>query len=196
MALWFTIYALQAYNQTSVIFQAMKGKGYSNICSNFGGNASKKQKLKLDSFEEERNIMHANPFTTEQIVLRFPYLSKKICSVVEEKSLINFTSAGRETIEIQKSRFFWLRKIQKQLGNSGNISKDWQQVVRRCPVEIVKEISNMIGMFSNSSAQFCIEKCSPMHIAAACGSLMLCEHIIGRIEDKNPKGEFGETPLH
>ena len=74
--------------------------------------------------------------------------------------------------------------------------KDWQQVVRRCPVKIVKEISNMIGMFSLIYSLFCIEKCSPLHMAVECGNLMLSEHIIGRIEDKNPKGEFGETPLH
>ena len=94
----------------------MKGKGYSNNCSNFGGNATKKQKLKLDSFEEKRKIMQVNPIGIDQIFLRFPYLIKEICSVLEVKSLIDFISASRETINIQNSRFFWLRKIKKQLG--------------------------------------------------------------------------------
>ena len=188
------IYALQACTQTSVIFQAMKGKGHSNNCSNFGGNASKKQKLKHDSFEEKRKTMQVNQIGIDQIFLRFPHLIKEICSVLDEKSLADFTSAGRETVDTLNRRFFWLRKIQKQLGNSEKFLKDWSQVVRRCPVETLEEISNMIGIFSNFSAQFCIEKCSPLHFAVGCGNLRMCNYIIARIKDKNPKG--GETPLH
>ena len=35
-----------------------------------------------------------------------------------------------------------------------------------------------------------------MHIAAERSNLKLCQHIIDRIEDKNPKDFFGETPFH
>ena len=110
------IYELQTWTQTSVIVQAMEGKGYSNNCSNFGGNASKKRKLKHDSFEEKRKIMQVNPIGINQIFLRFPHLIENICTVLDEKSLADFTSAGRETADILNRRFFWLRKIQKQLG--------------------------------------------------------------------------------
>ena len=67
-------YALQACTQTSVIIQAMEGKGYSNNCSNFGGNASKKRKLEHDSFEEKMKIMQDNRFAIKEIFLRFPHL--------------------------------------------------------------------------------------------------------------------------
>ena len=87
----------------SVIFQAIKGKGYSNNWLNFESNPTKKQKLELDSFEEKNKIMQVNPSPIDRIFLRFPHLEKKICNVLEEKSLINFTSASRETVDIQNS---------------------------------------------------------------------------------------------
>ena len=35
-----------------------------------------------------------------------------------------------------------------------------------------------------------------MHIAADRGNFKLCQHIIDRSDDKNPKYLNGETPLH
>ena len=59
---------------------------------------------------------------------------------------------------------------------------------QRSPLEIVKGISQMIAQFYQFSIKnkIGIVKCSPMHIAAEHGNLKLCQHIIDRIDDKNP----------
>ena len=39
-------------------------------------------------------------------------------------------------------------------------------------------------------------KVSPMHIAAEGGNSELCEHIMDRIADNNPRYLIGEMPFH
>ena len=92
------IYALQACTQTSVIFQAMKGKRYSNNCSNFGGNASKKQKLKHDSFEEKRKTMQVNQIGIDQSSLsgKEVNLSESITANSAARSRIMDTDFAKE----------------------------------------------------------------------------------------------------
>ena len=162
-----------------------------------------KRKLKID-FESSKKMKIYHSSTIEQIGLRFPSLEDKILNKLEFQSVLEFTTASKDTADIkQRSRCFWVRRIQYQLGRlyKGNIEaipEEWRKVIQRSPVEIVKNLSQIIQQFYSFSTKnkYCIVKCSPIHIAAERGDLELCQHIIDKIEDKNPKDLFGETPLH
>ena len=103
-----------------------------------------------------------------------------------------------------RHRFYWVRNIEYQLRgvSMGEISKRrrdlWRKVIKTSPVKIVKEIFKMITTFYKFSIRNRngTVKCSPIHIAADLGNLKLCQHIIDRIDDENPKDLKEETPLH
>lgn len=137
----------------------------------------------------------SGPPQLEQFCLKYPSLDKKICDQLETQSLMNFTKVSRYMIDIKvKSRFFWVRTLQYQLGSyGGNIRNDWKNLIKRSPIEIVRALSRTITKFNQFSNKV---KCSPMHVAADVGNFNLCQYIIDKNEDKNPKNIDGETPLH
>ena len=159
-------------------------------------------KRKLNNCESSKKRKNYHTSTLEQLCLRFPLIEDKILSKLDYQSLIMFTTASKEAADIQqRSRFFWVRRIQYQLGSlyiGHNDSKDWRKVIKKSPVEIVRQLSKNIQQFYSFSIKnkYCIVKCSPMHIVAERSNLKLCQHIIDRIEDKNPKDFFGVTPFH
>ena len=165
------------------------------------GGQNNKQKLTInnESSKKEKNHFYS---TLEQLCLRFPLIEDKILKELDYQSLIKFTTASKEMADIQqRSRFFWVRRIQYQLGSlyiGHSDSSDWRKVIKKSPVEIVRELSKNIQQFYSFSTKnkYCNFKCSPMHIAAERGNLKLCQHIIDRVKDKNPKDFFGETPFH
>ena len=180
-------------------------------CFNFEINIFRKRKLKIGhkfskkiDGESSKTMKMVHSSTIELLFLRFPTLEKKICNELEMKSLIEFTGTSGQMINMRlNSKIYWVRCLKNELGKlylkkEENIPKDWSKVTARCPMEIIKELLFMIVEFYSSSIKnkICIVKCSPMHIAAERGNLALCRHIIGRIEDKNPKDLFGQTPLH
>ena len=140
------------------------------------------------------------PPQLEQFCLKYPSLDEKICNQLETQSLMNFSKVSRNIFDLKiKSRFFCVRNLQYQLGSyMGNIRDDWKNVIQKSPIEIVKGLSRTLTKFNQFSNKnkYCIMKCSPLHVAAACGNFKLWQYIIGRNEDKNPKDLYGETPLH
>ena len=164
-----------------------------------GQNNKRKLTINNESSKKEKNQFYS---TLEQLCLRFPLIEDKILKQLDYQSLIKFTTASKEMADIQqRSRFFWVRRIQYQLGSlyiRHSDSSDSRKVIKKSPVEIVRELSKNIQQFYSFSTKnkYCNFKCSPMHIAAEHGNLKLCQHIIDRVKDKNPKDFFGETPFH
>jgi hypothetical protein len=58
-----------------------------------------------------------NPsFSLEQFFLKFPILEEKICNQLDHQSLITFTKASKDMMDITlKCRFYWVRSIEYQL---------------------------------------------------------------------------------
>ena len=188
----------------------MMGQSYLENCgSNSEANSFSKRKLEFN--EEFSKKRKNNPFSLELFFKRFPTLEEEICNQLDNHSLSAITWVSKEMMDLRLShRFYWVRLIQYQLGNlyPEKIPQVWSKVIHRSSKKIVKEIAQTIDKFYNLSSKnkslFLghIEVgqirvgCSPMHIAAERGNLELCQHIIEKIEDKNPKGLDGETPLH
>ena len=167
------------------------------------GGRRKKQKLKSKK-ESLRKMKKYHSSTLEQLCLRFPSLEDKILKELDYQSLIKFTTASKEMADIQqRSRFFWIRRMQYRCrsmytGNNEKIAKEWRKVIKKSPMEIVRELYQTMIEFCifSTKKRYCIVKYSPLHIAAERGNLRLCQHIMNRIEDKNPKNFVGETPFH
>ena len=167
------------------------------------GGRLKKRKFKFEK-ESSKKMKKYHSSTLEQLCLRFPLLEDKILKELDYQSLIRFTTASQEMADIQqRSRLFWIRRMQHRcgsmyVGNNEKIAKEWRKVIEKSPMEIVRELyQTTIRFYSFSTKKrCCIVRYSPLHIAADRGNLRLCQHIMNRIADKNPKDLVGETPFH
>ena len=180
-------------------------------CGNSEDSGFRKRKLKIDVKSlKKRKIDHS--FSLKRFFERFPTLEEEICNQLDLQSLTAFTQVSKEMFDMRlRRRFYWVSLIQYQLRSMGfeiKIPKVWSKVILKSPMEVVREFFQTIDEFYHFSSKinyillgqieigYIPIECSPMHIAAERGNFELCEHIIGRLKDKNPKGFLGKTPLH
>ena len=154
----------------------------------------------------------------ESLSQRFPLMAQKIMNHVDDKTLINFKETGRNNADfLGKERFYWIRIIQRYNCLIGELQEVWKKVVRKTPIEIIKELAVAIHQFPRtifrehkdeilpsepaSPIEFVqkIEKqWHPLFIGATCGSVNLCDHIIKKVGVKNTtifKKRGKTTPL-
>ena len=128
---------------------------------------------------------------------------------VNNETLINFKGAGRYNAEfLEKEKFYWLRIIRRYNCLIGELQEVWNKVVRKTPVEIIKELAIAVHQFPErmfrehkvrilkrlvvpiSSLDFVLKvekQWHPLFIGAACGSVNLCNHIIQKSDVKEPR---------
>ena len=148
----------------------------------------------------------------EVLYQRFPLVAQKVMNHVDDETLINFKEAGRNNAEfLGKERFYWLRIIQRYNCLIVELQEVWKKVVRKTPVEIIKELAIAVHQFpktmfrqlSQLKVQILkrlgvpttplhylleVEKqWHPLFIGAACGSVNLCNHIIQKVDVKDPR---------
>ena len=67
---------------------------------------------------------------------------------VDNETLINFKEAGRNNDNfLRKERFYWMRIIQMYNFLIGDLHEVWKKVVRKTPVEIIKEFAFAVHQF-------------------------------------------------
>ena len=150
----------------------------------------------------------------EEICQRFPLIAQKILNYVDNETLINFNKAGRNNAAfMEKERFYWIRIIKRYNCLIGELQEVWKKVVKKTPVEIIKELAVAVHQFpqilkrhlhKNETGGACNETecfCSgtllspldftqrfekqwhPLFIGATSGSTNLCNHIIEKAGD-------------
>ena len=131
----------------------------------------------------------------EEIFRRFPGLGKRILHQLDGKSLADCRIVN-ETLKIfiDQDRAIWAWMIQNQVGKV-NITQDWKMLMFKTPTNTVRELATAVSQFYKSNPTFVGVKWSPLHIAAERGILTLCQLIIRKVKDQNPRNDFGETPL-
>ena len=84
----------------------------------------------------------------EELCQRFPLIAQKILNHVDNETLTNFKEIGRNIDDfLGKERFFWLRIIQRYNCLIGELREVWNEVVRKTPVEIIKEFAFAVHQF-------------------------------------------------
>ena len=139
----------------------------------------------------------------ESLFQRFPHIIDMVLDKLDDKNLVNYKAASREMSEfLLKERFYWIRIIKRYSAYFGSFQNSWRQVINKTPVEIIKQLavevqevfarcSDIFTEFPVISSQIVfIRDIAPLHIAAEQGNLKLCEHILEKTEDKNPKGHM------
>ena len=97
---------------------------------------------------------------------------------------------------LPKGRLYWIRVIKHYSAKFGSFENSWRQVIDKTSVEVITELAIKVKDFfgcSHKSDGFTItkiKKIAPLHIAVEQENLKLCEHILDRTEEKNPKGDI------
>ena len=156
----------------------------------------------------------------DELCQRFPVLVQKIMTHVDNETLINFKEAGRNNATfLEKERFYWIRIIQrynclygelwingKMVSYNRHFGEPWRKVVRKTPIEIIKELAVAVHQFPQAMFKYlgrqtlsgesispldCIlsheNEWHPLLVAATCGSVNLCNHIIQKVGTKDPR---------
>ena len=151
----------------------------------------------------------------EEMCQRFPLVAQKILNHIDNGALVNFKAAGRNNAEfLRKERFYWLRIIKRYNFLIGELQEIWNKVVRKSPVEIIRELAIAVNKFPQAVSKKCrkaegwsirsvddfVQKLEkqwhPLFIGAACGTVNLCNHIIQKTGDIEPLLKSRGTPLH
>ena len=84
----------------------------------------------------------------EDLCNRVPLISKSICEELDHVSLVNFKDTSREiTKNVTSERFYWISVLRAYNCFHGDFKDFWVKVVKRTPVEFVKEIVMLIDQF-------------------------------------------------
>ena len=162
--------------------------------------------LMFDPNNNNNNIDNKNlkrRSTIEEVCQRLPFVAQKILNNVDDKTLINFKEAGRKNdLFLRNERFYWIRVIKRNNYLIGELQEVWNKVVRKTPVEMIKELAVSVHQFPHimkkkyqnetlSPFEF-IQKIGnhwhPLFIVATCGCTPnLCHHIMERTGVKKPK---------
>ena len=85
---------------------------------------------------------------------RFPLMAQKILNHVDNETLINFKTAGRNNDNfLRKERFYWMKIIQMYNFLIGDLHEVWKKVVRKTPVEIIKELVVAVHQFTQKCSE-------------------------------------------
>ena len=84
----------------------------------------------------------------EELCQRFPLIAQKILNHVDNETLTNLKEIGRNIDDfLGKERFYWLRIIERYNCLIGEHREVWNKVVRKTPVEIIKEFAFAVHQF-------------------------------------------------
>ena len=157
----------------------------------------------------------------EDLCERIPLISDQIFKNLTNRTLINCRKASRRLNQLlDQDKNNWIRIILKYKSNFKDFKESWNKVLFKTPTGIIKKLSLAVHELFSSNAQLVSKNMliyykpvsigwltpkdpiygpnqwSPLHIAAACGDLELCNYIVQKTEDINPKDFISFTPLH
>ena len=133
----------------------------------------------------------------DDIGRRFPLISQLILNNVDNISLANFKKASQENRNfLENERFYWIRNKKKYSANFEEFQDSWKKVVCKTPVEFLKNLALDVHSYLKGISTRHETQWHPLFIGAIQGLLSLCEHVVERTGDVNPKRiEDGCTPL-
>ena len=129
---------------------------------------------------------------TNNVMVRFPDIAVKIFDQLGNGDLANCRKSNealRSFIDNQKLP--WIRIIQKYTASTSGFLKDWKQIIRKTPTQMVKKIAIQTEMFFKSNPERQNSNWSPHFIVADQGDLELYRYIAYKTGCINPKKSEG-----
>ena len=135
------------------------------------------------------------PFLDE-MMLRFLHIVQDVFEELDNKSLTHCRNLSRICCDfIDNEKFYSVRKIQGCVRMT-EFQLQWNKVLKNIPTQVAKEIFVTVKHFFQYDWYRKKLQWSPLHVAAEQGQLELCEFIIKKTKDSNPRREDGITAIH
>ena len=194
-----------------------RGNNYKRLTNNDDSKPQEKKKTEIVRSENDQ-------ITIEEIFARFPDLSECIFIRLDDRSLASCREVNKTWkgfVDIQ--RIYWIRKILRYANPQSKFHREWKMILDKTPIKFLKQFAAFVwiepeikscplyvaGAFGDLELFNCIKEktglnessknnvgLTPFHVAATNNRLSLCEAIIEKLQDKNPRSNNGGTPLH
>ena len=132
----------------------------------------------------------------DHVLRRFPLASKMILNKLDDQTLVRSQEASKKIdFVLRNEKIFWIRIIESYSRRFAGHEDSWKQVIKNAPTTIVKQLA--IAMQAEVSKWYApiSWEIAPLHIGVQSGNLQLCQYIIGKTSDFNPKRRDGMMPL-
>ena len=133
-----------------------------------------------------QNSLHS--CLTNNVMVRFPDIAVKIFDQLGNGDLANcriLNESLRSFIDNQKIP--WIRIFQKYTASTSGFLKDWKQIIRKTPTQMVEKIAIQTEMFFKSNPERQNSNWSPHFIVADQGDFELYKYIAHKTGCINPK---------
>ena len=127
----------------------------------------------------------------EDIFSRFPTISEKILSHLDNKTLASLNTVNTVWFQnvFTQSRLYWIRKIHKF--TSEKCRKEWLLATKKASFEILKKLSKLAIKYHRENGKYL----SLLVIVARAGDIDLFKYLVGKLEYNHAKYQEN-TPLH
>ena len=134
----------------------------------------------------------------DQIITRFPHLSEKIYSSLDNESLSKCEEVSRFwRIYLRKQKFFQVRIIKTTVERYHEIGETWNNVFETASGITINALGIAVQKFYKKNDELTyLEGLTPIHIAAATGDLQLFSKLEEKSPGKYPKDTDDCTPLY
>ena len=134
----------------------------------------------------------------DQIIARFPHLSEKIYSSLDNESLSKCKEVSRFwRIYLRKQKFFQVRIIKTTVEQYHEIGETWNNVFETASGITINALGIAVQKFYKKKEDLTyFEGLTPIHIAAATGDLQLLSKLEDKSPGNHPKDSDDCTPLY
>ena len=135
---------------------------------------------------------------TDEVFLRFPHLSEAIFYELDNKSLTNCREVNDTWKNIiDHEKLTWLRRIQKYRERFEPFLEQWNEVIKKTPIEEIKELCLSVEQLFKLGSNIMRNQYTPLHCTAEIGLIRQSKRII-EITDYRRNNSYlpNLTPLH
>ena len=122
----------------------------------------------------------------EVVCNRFPMIARNILNNLDNITLISCKESSRELKTfLENEKTIWIRMVGLYKNNFIGFEKSWKQTIEKNSVDNIKQLALATQKFFMDHSRF-VDQWHPLFIAAAKGSLDLCNNITEQTGEKNP----------
>ena len=91
------------------------------------------------------------------------------------------------SIFLDNEKFYWIRNIKKYSANFKGFQESWKKVNKKTTVVFLQNFAFDVHSFFKGISTRIEKQWQPLFIRAERGSSLLCQHVVERTGDVNPK---------